>query len=416
MYGYFDLQYGLNTFGGSIQNTSRFDVPLFNVAWTNGIEYFVDITKTGVITDETRPNAVDWFSGPTPAGQRGIASAFSQAKFKHGDWLELIIGGRYDLYSLKGSGIFNDDACGPVATRCSTPFSVDTLEGRFSPKATVAVTPITGIQFYGTYAQGFRPPQIMETLQYGRHIGGAANLFFGPNPNLKPETSEAFELGVNFKRDNVIRDGDGFRAKASVFATTIENFITMGTGRFPQAGTFGGAVQTAFVHFNLLGPTTHMNGLELEASYDRGDSYIGASYTYLDASYNGSYDPFFRGPPNGPVNDPAWGRQFFLLIIPPKHKIALDGGFRLLERKLIIGARATYFDPTDPVEFAPQFPTYRVKGADLYSIYASYAFNDNFTARLVIENLFDRAYVDALGVPLYPAPGRTVTLNLQAKF
>ena len=105
-YGYFDLQYGLTSFGGSLSNTSRFDIPLFNVAWTNGVEYFKDQTKTGVITDQTNPSDAEWFSGPTPAGMRDIASAFSEIKFKQGEWLELIAGGRYDRYSLKGSGNF----------------------------------------------------------------------------------------------------------------------------------------------------------------------------------------------------------------------------------------------------------------------------------------------------------------------
>lgn len=414
MYGYFNLQYGLNTFGGSVQNTSRFDVPLFNIAWTNGIEYFTDITKTGVITNETMVGAPQWFSGPTPAGRRNLASAFSQANFKHGDWFELIVGGRYDFYSLEGSGLF-DDACGPVATPCMTPFSADKSQGRFSPKVTAAVTPKKGTQFYVTYAQGFRPPQIMETLQFGKHIGGG-NLQFGPNPNLMPETSETFEIGVNFKYDNVLKEGDGFRAKVAVFDTTIDNFITMGTGRFPQAGTFGNAVQTSFAHFNLLGPTTHMLGLEVEASYDAGDYYIGSSYTLMNSEYNGSYDPFFRGPPNGPVFDPAWTRDFFFIVLPPKQKIALDVGLRFFDRKLTVGARASYFEPTDPIEAAPAFAGYRAKGADLYSVYASFAFSENLIARLNIDNLFDQAYVDALGVPTYPAPGRTVTFNLQAKF
>lgn len=413
-YGSFNLQYGLNTFGGSVTNASRFDIPLFNVTWTNGVEYFIDMTKTGVITEVTIAGAPSWFSGPTPAGKRDVASGFSQLSFKHGEWLELIAGGRYDLYGLSGSGNLID-ACGPMAAECLTPFSVDKSSGRFSPKATVAVTPWKGTQVYGTYAQGFRPPQIMETLQYGRHIGGFGPIF-GPNPNLVPETSETFELGVNFKYNDVLQTGDAFRAKVSVYSTTIDNFIITGEGRFPQAGTFGNAVQTAFVHFNLLGPTTFMKGLEAEASYDAGSYYVGASYTLLNADYTGSYDPFFRGPPNGPVYDPAWARKFFLIIVPPKQKIALDAGLRFLERKLTVGGRASYFDPEDPIESSPMFGAYRAKGAALLSLYSSYAFNENLVARLNIDNLLDQAYVDALGVPLYPAPGRTITFNLQAKF
>ena len=88
------------------------------------------------------------------------------------------------------------------------------------------MTPFKGLQLYGKYAEGFRPPQIMETLQYGRHIGNG--VMFGPNPNLLPETSKTFEAGANFKYDNVFFQGDGFRAKAAIYETKIDNFITTG--------------------------------------------------------------------------------------------------------------------------------------------------------------------------------------------
>ena len=68
------------------------------------------------MTNQTNPSDAEWFSGPTPAGTRDISSAFSEIKFKHNEWLELIAGGRYDLYSLQGSGNFIN-ACGPFATR-----------------------------------------------------------------------------------------------------------------------------------------------------------------------------------------------------------------------------------------------------------------------------------------------------------
>ena len=35
----------------------------------------------------------------------------------------------------------------------------------------------------------------------------------------------------------------------------------------------------------------------------------------------------------------------------------------------------------------------------------SVAFNENLTGRINVDNLFDKAYVDAMGVPTYPAPG-----------
>ena len=416
-YGYFDLKYGLTSFGGSTTNISRFDIPLFNVEWTNGVEYFKDQTKTGVITDQSDPSDAEWFSGPTPAGARDIASGFSQIKLKQGEWLELIAGGRYDLYSLNGSGNFIN-TCGQFATPCTQAFSVDKSEGKFSPTVTVAVTPTKGLQVYGKYAEGFRPPQIMETLQYGRHIGNG--VLFGPNPNLLPETSKTFEAGANFKYDNIFFQGDGFRAKAAIYETKIDNFITTGIGRFPQAGTYADAVQTAYVFVNLLGPTTTMKGFELEASYDAGNAYIGGSYTSLKATFDGVFDPFFAGPPNGNAYLPflsQWEREYFFIFVPPKEKYTLDGGLRFFDRKLTVGGRMTYVAPTIPLSSDEiMVQTYTQTSYHLYGLYMSFALNENLTARINVDNLLDKAYVDAMGVPTYPAPGRTITFGMQGKF
>jgi TonB-dependent heme/hemoglobin receptor len=418
-YGYFDLKYGLTSFGSSVSNTSRFDIPLFDVEWISGVEYFKDQTKTGVITDQTDPADAEWFSGPTPAGARDISSAFSQIKLKQGKWLELIAGGRYDLYSLSGSGNFIS-ACNTATggiENCTLPFSVDKSEGRFSPTFTVAVTPLNGLQIYGKYAEGFRPPQIMETLQYGRHVGNG--VLFGPNPNLQPEISKTFEAGANVKYDNVFFQGDGFRAKAAIFETKVDNFITTGTGRFPQAGTYTELVQTAYVFVNLLGPTTTMKGFELEASYDTGTAYIGGSYTSLKTTYDGVFDPFFAGPPDGNAYLPflpKWEREYYFIFVPPKEKYTLDGGLRFFNRKLTVGGRMTYVAPTIPITSDELLQTYEQKSYHLYGLYLSFALNENLTARVNVDNLLDKAYVDAMGTPTYPAPGRTITFSMQGKF
>lgn len=415
-YGFFDLQYGLDTIGGSLSNTSRFDLSFLNAAWTTGFEYFRDKTKTGVISDQSNPSDAQWFSGPTPAGTRGIASVFSEVKFKALEWLELILGGRYDSYSLNGSGNFVN-ACGASAVECTQPFAVDKTEGRFSPKFTLAVNPVKGLQVYGGYAEGFRPPQIMETVQYGRHIGNG--VIFAPNPNLLPEVSKKVEAGANAKFDNVFIRGDGFRAKAAIYENKIDNYITTAVGRYPQAGTWADLVQTAFVYVNLLGPTTTMKGFELEGSYDAGSAYIGANYTRLNVTYDGVYDPFFAGPPNGNAYQPfmsQWERQYFFIMVPPKEKYTVDGGLRFLDRRFTVGGRMTYVSPTVPIGNPQLLETYEQKSYHLYGLYLSMILNENLTGRINIDNLLDKAYVDAMGVPTYPAPGRTITFSLTGKF
>ncbi len=113
---------------------------------------------------------------------------------------------------------------------------------------------------------------------------------------------------------------------------------------------------------------------------------------------------------------PQWERQYFFIFVPPKEKYTLDGGLRFFDRKLTIGARMTYVAPTTPIATEQLVPMYKQNSYDLYGLYMTAQFNENLTGRVNVDNLFDKAYVDAMGDPAYPAPGRTVTFSLQAKF
>ena len=102
--------------------------------------------------------------------------------------------------------------------------------------------------------------------------------------------------------------------------------------------------------------------------------------------------------------------------MPPKEKWTVDGGVRLFDRKLTLGGRMLYVAPTEPLGTPDLLLTYTQQAYHLWGLYLAAEFNENLTGRLNIDNLTDKAYVDAMGVPLFPAPGRTVTVGLQAKF
>ena len=151
-----------------------------------------------------------------------------------------------------------------------------------------------------------------------------------------------------------------------------------------------------------------MKGFELEASYDAGTAYIGASYTRLKAIYDGVYDPFFAGPPDRQCLSAVlsqWEREYFFIFVPPKEKYTLDGGVRFVDRKITLGARMTYVAPTVPITTPELLETYKQKSYHLYGLYMSAALNENLTARLNVDNLFDKAYVDAMGVPTLSGSG-----------
>ena len=135
-------------------------------------------------------------------GQRTVKAGFFEIAAPVLDMLELNVSGRYDDYS--------------------TGFS------NFSPKAGFKFTPIRQIALRGTYSKGFRAPSFAESgdagvigfvtatppcvvrLQHGATDNGdgtctAGNSYVGPqalgfnsaaNPDLKPEKSRSFTLGL----------------------------------------------------------------------------------------------------------------------------------------------------------------------------------------------------------------------------
>jgi len=93
-----------------------------------------------------------------PSGNREVWGGFVQDKLEFSDWLEIIGGLRYDSYSLE-----------------SVDGDVESDGNRLSPRITAGVKPfestgLHGLQVYGTYAEGYRSPSVIETLITGSKL------------------------------------------------------------------------------------------------------------------------------------------------------------------------------------------------------------------------------------------------------
>ncbi|HSX57546.1 MAG TPA: TonB-dependent hemoglobin/transferrin/lactoferrin family receptor [Sphingomonas sp.] len=86
-----------------------------------------------------------------------------------------------------------------------------------SPKIGAVVKLGETVRLFANYAQGFKAPEPSQVNQFFE------NLAFGytsaPNPNLKPETSEAFEAGIRFLGNNV-------RLDLTAFHVDYDDFIS----------------------------------------------------------------------------------------------------------------------------------------------------------------------------------------------
>jgi hemoglobin/transferrin/lactoferrin receptor protein len=359
---FFDIE----TTGIDAANTARFDTASIMHQVTFGGDFFRDEVTTFDEGNGGGPNAF------TPSGERSVYGFFFQDEIQVNDWFEIIAALRFDEYSLEGGGTGSEG-------------------NRVSPKITAGVTVTPGVQFFATYAEGYRAPAITETLVAGIHPGGFSFVFV-PNPGLEPEVANNIEGGVNLAFDDVIQPGDAFRAKVTVFRNEVEDFIE---GDFiaapfsPAAIPTCGSIFGCFGYRNLANVTLY--GFEAEASYDAGNVFANASLAII----RGEND--LTGVP--------------LVNIPPD-KVSGTIGFRGLDNRLVFGATVTHYweqDRVPPGNFTSE-------SYSLVDIFASYEHNEYVSFNGGIQNLFDKQYLPYLAnVPATtPIPGPGISARIGA--
>jgi hemoglobin/transferrin/lactoferrin receptor protein len=331
--------FNIRTTGFDVNNTTKFDFGGPTLALTYGGDYFLDRVRTQ-----------DLFGNGdelTPSGRRAVSGGFIQAALKVGAF-DLIGGLRYDRYELSS------------ATQSSS-------GQRLSPKVTLGYTVVPGIQFYGTYAEGYRAPAITETLVEGLHPAPATFRFI-PNPNLRPEVGKTYEAGVNLKFDDVITRGDRLRGKLSAFTNDVTNFID---GVFTDPGApcgapVRGACDDAFFIYRNIA-SARLTGVEGEFLYDARTYFLSASGSSI------------RG-------DDRTANQPLSSVYPDK--ISLGGGLRFFDEKLTIAAKINLVGSQNKVPTGT--PT--SKAYTLVDLSANYQLTPDSRAFLTLENIGDVRY------------------------
>lgn len=362
--------FDVGTTGIDIWNTSRFETGDIAHELTYGGDWAGDNVKTG--------GTAGGDSFYTPSGKRNVSGTYVQDKLTW-EWLEVIAGLRYDSYSLK------DD------TR-------DTSGDRVSPRITVGVTPfesagLAGLQFYGTYAEGYRSPSITETLISGNHPAGVSFPFL-PNPNLRPETGKTTEFGINYKQNDIIEAGDAFRLKAAYFNNDVDDYIDGVTlSPFdPTSGCpFGPGIPICFQYQNFA--KAKINGFEMEGVYDAAWGYAGLSGSII----------------NGHTISHEGDRADLATI--PSSQVTAQLGLRFLEDKLTVGGEVQYNGKPKGNAVA--------KNYTLVNAFASYQATNNLKVDFRADNLFDVKYANPLNgsttVAVYE-PGITLKLAATMRF
>ena len=209
--------------------------------------YGVDYLRGKVVNEQngiTPPAGESFPLKRFPDTTETSTALFAQAELHYGAF-SLTPGVRAEHYSIK-----------PKQAGFA-PAVVSNSDSAISPKLGAMFQMNDAWSVYGNYAAGFRAPN-----------AGQINAFFEnplafyksiPNPNLKPEKSNTFELGLRGRMN-------ALRLDAAVFTGRYKDFIQ---DQVQVAGQYGDRNNPAtFQSVNLN--RVHISGFELKADYDWG--------------------------------------------------------------------------------------------------------------------------------------------------
>lgn len=378
-------------------NRSTIEMAFGRVTWSNGLE-LVREEAWAQQYESTVTGSDGWETGG-PSGVRNMLGGFSKASLDVSDWLTVSAGVRYDHYESRGAGYL-------------TKFPERSGE-RLSPNAGIVVKPTEGIQIFGQYTEGYRPPSLRET--HWHYQGLLWN-----NPYLKGEVARNTEIGINVLRDNVFADSDKLRFKAAWFNNNYDDYIVRLLGgrhngqflpRPPQA------MQT-YHWFNI--DRADFSGFEISGSYDAGWLFVEGAFTkYISMEY--CHDGVCITPPVTSA-DGVLGSDYASNYIPPEYSGSVTAGVRLFEQKLTFGGRVNFSSTRMGNVWPPVGQgvigagTHTWPAHTTYDLFGSYKFTEDVVLNFSVENITDEYYFGALTSTGVPSPGRTGRASLTLKF
>jgi hemoglobin/transferrin/lactoferrin receptor protein len=349
MGGYKTFEIG--TFGLDAFNVSRFETGAVGHELTIGGDIFRDQVDTF--------DSYGTSAQLTPSGERTVGGGFVQDKLSYSSWLEVIGALRYDFYRLTGDGIENEGT-------------------RLSPKITVGITPWEPVTFYGSYAEGYRAPALIETLIDGFHPPPVSTGRFFPNPDLKAEVAHNLEGGINLRLSDLLVPDDRLRLKLGVFRNRVDDYIEQVFSPFPIPG--------GYQYQNIAQAVLY--GYEAEGFYDAG--------------------AFFVSLAGGVTEGKNRKTQGGLNSVAP-NKATATIGFRALDGALEFGTRIIgVAEKKDADAFG-----FIGEGYALVDVFANWKVNDDVTAGLVVQNLFDRQYTQYLNAQASPGLSAKASLSIR---
>lgn len=236
-----------------------------------------------------------------------------------------------------------------------------------SPRASIVWSATDKLKLKGSYGHGFKAPTIKQASSDYVFSIGIINIT--GNSDLKPETSDAFELGANYSNDKYTID-------AAVFDNKVKNLIDL-TGPITDR-TYQNISEARLKGFEISSKLFLTEGLALNTAYQ-----------YLDAK-NGDGERLYQRPHHSLSSGITWDKNSWQWSLSGEY---LSG--QTIEQNNVATA---------------------VPGYTLWNAGVRKSINKNLDLALRMNNLTDVRLEDKSDAFLHEEYPRTLTLELRGKF
>ncbi|MET3792362.1 TonB-dependent receptor domain-containing protein [Aquamicrobium terrae] len=372
--------------GADLSNLSKFSTDYGDVDLTYGLSY------RGEDTRGSRHTAALEAWNTARDAVRHEAAVYAKTAWKPVDWATLNAGLRYSHFWSKDR--YDPYERDNIESRV---LGFRTDDGGFSPSVSVTLEPFDGSQFYVNYSNTLRAPSVIESVSAFNSVVA--------NANVKPERSSNWEVGTNLTRDGLFMDDDRGMLKLGYFNWDVKDYIarSVRTGSGPLTLNIENIDRARF------------SGIELSGRYE-----IGGFTADLSANYFLNVE--YCRTATTCENKSLYG-DYATNHVQPEYTVDLTLSQKLLEDRMTVGGRISHIGPRAighgdvTAQGASEFISMvNWKPYTLVDLFAEYKITEDLTTAVRVENLFDRFYVDPLGLVTQPGPGRTFYASLTGSF
>jgi len=381
-----DVTYDENTWQAVLQAGKLVRV---GADWAHSFTYGLDFTRTDVSNLQTGlvPPAGETYPLKRFPDTRETSSAFYiQDEMIHDQW-SITPGLRFDRFDIDA------DQTGFNAPAASLSGSA------VSPKLGVLYRATPAWSVYGNYATGFKAPNAFQVNNFFENVTSQFGYKTIPNPDLKPEKSQNFEIGVRGRTGIVDFDVAAFSG----------NYKDMIEETRPVGGTGGPGNPLIYQSVNV--GEARISGFEFKGEVDLSDQGRGFSVPFAYGHTQGT-----NRSSDQPLNS----------VDPDKGSIGLKYNAGVWSARLdvihYVGKKASDVDPTE-ITAGQQFLPPSSTTLDLS---AQWRIRPGLRLNLAVMNLTDKKYwlwPDVRGlasnspvIDAYSQPGRSFNATLVADF